>query len=225
MFIHKELFCSALPLPLRTAYGICARAISMNDHNRPVFFKVLAAEIADLLAPAPTSTLLEDLARLQAVVLYQIIRFYNGNLEQRVIAEQQEFVVRSSGLKLLQRADVELRQIQPSWETFVVAESIRRTVLVAFKLYTLYWIFRHGTCIETAAMNMLPVSTKPSSWASREAYLQYSDRDQTTTYADFFAVREGAPRGNPDNFEKLLVTGCRGLGSLNAVPSRSSLEE
>ncbi|KAH8904770.1 hypothetical protein BR93DRAFT_952629 [Coniochaeta sp. PMI_546] len=170
IFIHKELFSSAMPLPLRTAFGICAGVTYMNDRSRPVLFKVISAEISDLLVPTPTSTLLEDLARLQAAVLYQIIRFYHGDLEQRIIAEQQEYLVRSFGLKLLHRADIELpqRQTQPSWEDWILAESIRRSVIVSFKLYTLYWTFRDGACRETTAISMLPVSTNPSSWTSRE---------------------------------------------------------
>jgi hypothetical protein len=54
-----------------------------------VLFHSLDAEIAELLSPAPMSTILEDLVRLQAAVLYQIIRIFFGGLEQRIVAERQ----------------------------------------------------------------------------------------------------------------------------------------
>lgn len=226
IFIHRELFSSAMPLPLRTAFGICAGVTYMNDRSRPVLFKVISAEISDLLVPNPTSTLLEDLARLQAAVLYQIIRFYHGDLEQRIIAEQQEYLVRSFGLKLFHRADIELpqRQTQPSWEDWILAESIRRSVIVSFKLYTLYWTFRDGACRETTAISMLPVSINPSSWTSREVYIQYSDRDQTTTYAEFSALWTAAPREVPHGFERLLLTSCRGVENFSSFLGIPSVE-
>ena len=196
----------------------------MNQRNRPFLFDVLTAEITDLLSPLPTSTLFENLARLQAAVLYQVIRFFYGSLEQRIIAERQELLIRSFGLKLIQQADIELRQMQPDWEAWILAESIRRTVVVAFKLYTLYWTFKYGVCIETRAMNMLPVSVNPCAWVSREVYLRNADRDETTTYAEFATIWGTSPREEPDNFEKLLLVGCSGIETFNALLSRPAVE-
>jgi hypothetical protein len=216
MFIHKDLFSSLLPARLRTAFCICAGAVSMSESRRHILFKVINAEMSDILAEAPASTLPEQLARLQAAVLYQIIRFFQGNLEQRILAERQEFEVRSYALRLLQLADMELRQVQPNWECWVFTESIRRTVFIAFKIYTLYWSFKFGTCIETAAMRMLPVSAKPSSWVSREVYLQNTDRDRTTTYGDYTTDCVTAPRPGLEAFERLLLTACTGVEDFTA---------
>ncbi|KAK1574781.1 uncharacterized protein LY79DRAFT_523222 [Colletotrichum navitas] len=211
MFIHPGLFHSTLPLPLRTAFGICAGAISMNEHTRKVLFKVIAAEVSGMLSLTVGITLLGNLARLQATVLYQMIRFFKGGLEERVLAERQEFVVRCYALKLLQRADHELPAVQPRWEAWVLAESIRRTAVVAFKQYSLYWIFKYGTCIERRGLFMLPVSTKPYAWASRKIYLRHEDRDHTTTYGEFRNTWAAAPRDDVDEFEKMLLMSCNGM--------------
>ncbi|KAL6796409.1 hypothetical protein GGI42DRAFT_356544 [Trichoderma sp. SZMC 28013] len=216
MFIHKDLLYSTLPMPLRTAFGICTGMISSNVRSQPVLFGVITTEISDLLVQAPESGLLGDLARLQASVLYQIIRFFYGNIYQCILAEQQEFLLRSYGLKLLRRVDTELHQMEPNWETWILVESIRRTVIIVFKLYTLYWAFRNGTSIETSAIKMLPVSMNPSCWASREIYLQCSDRDQTTTYGDIAASWEVSSWKNLGTFETLLLTSFNGINSFNA---------
>ncbi|KAL6791086.1 hypothetical protein J3E68DRAFT_438846 [Trichoderma sp. SZMC 28012] len=206
MFIHKDLFYSTLPIPLRTAFGICTGIVSSNERSQSILFGVIATEISDLLIYAPESGLLEDLARLQASVLYQMIRFVYGNIYQRIIAEEQEFLLRSYGLKLLRRVDTELRQMESNWEMWILVESIRRTVIIVFKLYTLYWAFRNDTCIETNAIKMLPVSIKPSCWASRDIYLHCSDRDQTTTYGDIAARWEVSSWRSLGTFEKVLLT-------------------
>lgn len=215
MFIHKDLFLITLPIPLRTALGTCTGILSANECSQSVLFGVIATEISDMLIQAPESGLLEDLARLQASVLYQIIRFVYGNIYQRILAEQQEFLLKSYGLKLLRRVDTELHQMEPNWEMWILVESIRRTVIIVFKLYTLYWAFRNGTCIETDAIKMLPVSIKPGCWASRETYLHCSDQDQTTTYGDIAASWEISSWKSLGTFEKVLLTSYYGIKSFN----------
>ncbi|KAL6835568.1 hypothetical protein J3E69DRAFT_352096 [Trichoderma sp. SZMC 28015] len=215
MFIHKDLFYSTLPIPLRTAFGICTGIVSSNECSQSMLFGVIATEISDLLIQPPESGFLGDLARFQASVLYQIIRFVYGNMYQRILAEQQELLLKSYGLKLLRRVDTELHQMEPNWETWILVESIRRTVIVVFKLYTLYWAFRNCTCIETSAIKMLPVSIEPSCWASRETYLHCSDRDQTTTYGDIVARWEVSSWKSLGTFEKVLLTSYYGIQSFN----------
>ncbi|KAJ9145118.1 Zn(2)-C6 fungal-type DNA-binding domain-containing protein [Pleurostoma richardsiae] len=210
LFIHRDLFRDSFPRPLRAAFGICAGCAVMNERNQSTLFHALDAEMLELLPSTPTSTLLEDLVRLQAAVLYEIVRLFYGGLEQRIVAERQEYLIRSHGLKLLQRADAELGNAPRTWESWVLAESVRRTVVIAFKLYTTYSTFRGGTCTEIAALSILPVSTRPNLWSSRDAYLQHPDRDETTTYGDFSCRQAVASRGNRETFEKMLVLGCTG---------------
>ncbi|KAL7780930.1 hypothetical protein V8C43DRAFT_320241 [Trichoderma afarasin] len=215
MFIHKDLFYSTLPMPLRTAFGICTGILSTNERSQSVLFGVIATEISDLLVRDLGSGLLGDLARLQASVLYQIIRFVHGNIHQRILAEQQEFLLKSYGLKLLRRVDTELHQMELNWETWILVESIRRTVIIVFELYTLYWAFMNCTCIETNAIKMLPVSIKPSCWASREIYLHCSDRDLTTMYGDIATTWEVSSWKSLGTFEKVLLTTYYGIQSFN----------
>ena len=216
-FIHKSLYHGSFPRPLRAAFGICAGSMSISERNRSVLFHALDAEVTELLKAPSTGTLLEDLVRLQAAVLYQIIRLFHGGLEQRIVAEQQEFPLRSFGLTLLQRAEVELRNVRRIWEIWIFAESIRRTVLIAFKVYTMYAIFKHGKCAEGAAMQLLPVSVKPGSWFSRDAYLQDSNQDETMTYYEFSSLWSAAPRKASEPYEKLLLVGCRGMERFAAM--------
>jgi hypothetical protein len=219
VFINKNLYRQSFPRALRAAFGICAGCVSINERNQPILFQALDGEMSELLTPGLTSTLVEDLVKLQAAVLYQIIRLFYGDLEQRIVAERQEYLVRSYGLTLLQRADEELRSRQRTWEQWILAESIRRTVLIAFKLYTIYSYSRHGVCTESTAISILPVSTKPGSWNSRAAYLQYPDQDETMTYSDFTSSWNPYPQKKLEPFEKLLLAGCMGIEQFEAVIS------
>jgi hypothetical protein len=217
MFIHKTLYRNSVPRQLRVAFGICAGCVFINERNQSVLFQALDAEISELLIPALTRTLLEDLVTLQAAVLYQIIRIFYGGLEQRIVAERQEFLVRSIGLTLLQRANTEPKNAQQTWETWHLAESIRRTVLIAFKLYTLYSHFRDGKCKEVAALNLLPVSTNSSLWNYQDSNLLHPDQDETMTYNELTSRWAAAPRKELELFEKLLLIDWRGIVEFEAL--------
>lgn len=225
LFINKTLYQDSFPQPLRAAFGICAGLVSMNDRNRSVLFHALDAEISELLTPPLTSTLLEDLVRLQAAVLYQTIRLFHGGYEQQIVAQRQEFLIRSYGLGCLGRLDTELQNSPPTWETWILAESMRRTVIVAFKLYTLYSSFRHGICSELKALQILPVSMKLGSWLSQDTYLQYPEQDETMRYIDFTSLWVKAPREPVEPFEKFLLVGCDVVDRLEPLTDDKSLME
>jgi hypothetical protein len=215
-FLHKSLYSNAFPRPLRAAFGICAACISLTEINRAALFQALDAEVLGLLTSNCTGTLLEDLTTLQAGLLYSIIRLFYGDIEQRIIAERQEYLLRSFALKLLQRSEAELRGTTENWETWILAESVRRTVFMVFKLYTLYAYFRTSICTEFAAMRLLPITTQPSSWNSQEAFLKNSNRDETMSYIDFASLWVEAPREKLEPFEKLALKSWKGCGHFEA---------
>ena len=222
-FIHKTMYQNSCPRPLRAAFGICTGLFSLSERNQALLFQALDTEISELLVPGSTCSLIENLARLQAIVLYQIIRLFYGRLEQRVVAERQEFLVRSYALTLLQRVDTELRNAPRIWETWIFAESIRRTVFMSFKLYTIYSAFKYKACAEIRAMNMLPVSTIQGSWNSRDTYLKSLDQDQTTTHRDFAAVWAKAGWREVAPFERFLLIGCKETNQCQALTSQESI--
>lgn len=253
VFIHKALFQGGrTPGPLLTAFGISAGCASLNDRNRHILFQALDAQINDLLLAAPAASatgtwLLEDLARFQALVLYQIIRLFYGGVEQRVVSERQAYVVRAQGLRLLRSADntaieaaeTETQETQvaaitrQTWEKWILAESIRRTVFIAFKLYTIYTAFRYGQCVETAALDMLPVSTRPAkAWYSREFY---DDReaspgavegDDTTTASAFVSSVGLFGRADLETFERIVLSAAckRAAAGMPGVPCKDGGE-
>lgn len=210
IFIHKSLFSEKqLPQPLRTAIGICTGTLS-NKVNHKLLFQVLDSETVALLTSSLTLSLQEELYKLQALTLYQIIRLFYGQMTQRIVAERQEYLVRSYALKLLQLSDTQLRNAPRTWETWILAESIRRTVYIAFKLYTSYAMSRYGMCSEIQAMNMLPISTNSGFWHSSDGYgLQHPVQDGVMTYADFAEFYGKTPRSVVEPFEKLIIVGCK----------------
>ncbi|KAH8900795.1 hypothetical protein GQ53DRAFT_740684 [Thozetella sp. PMI_491] len=209
IFLHRSMYEEALPPPLLAAFGICAGSLVLNERNQSALFQAVDVEMTRFLTPTPSGTLRDDLAKLQAAVLYQIIRLFYGGLEQRILAEGQEYPVRTFGLGLLLRAEAELRSAPQTWENWILAESIRRTVIVSFKLHTTYREGRYGLCSEFTAIAILPISAKPIFWKSRDTYISYQGEDETTNYEGLALQRASHAPNDLEPFERLLLLGCR----------------
>jgi hypothetical protein len=228
IFLHRDLYQGAFPQPLRSAFGLCAGTASMTQQNRHLLFQALEDETSLLLRSAWAGSLFEDLAKLQAIVLFQVIRLYHGDHRQQMSALRQEFVVRSRALSLLHRVREgnELSGAPKTWETWLLMESIRRTVLFSFKLYLAYWcvITYEGSCseIEEDGINSLPISMKQGSWESRQAFARYSIEDDELPYRDFTSYWLAVPRSNLETFERFIILGCTGQKKFEAVTKAKS---
>lgn len=217
IFIHPTLYRSSFPASMRTAFGICAATLTLNQQTRPMIFQAVDAEVSSLLSSTLSGPLSENLAAFQALVLYQIMRIFHGDLKEQWTAEQQEFNVRSIGLRLLRQAETELPMSPTTREDWILAESVRRAVIVSFKLYTLYWSFRAGVCKENGALNHLPLSCNPAIWDSEDVDPENMARDTTITLGQLLTRWEAAPQRKLDRYENLLVVAWKGTPMVEAL--------
>lgn len=216
LFIQKAGQSDPVPRPLRAAVGVCAAHVCMSEENKSIVFHMLDAEMTELLQAHSGQALLEELSNLQAMVLYQTIRLFHGDVKQRIIAEQQVDPLKALGLRLLRRAETELYDRQPSWDTWILAESIRRTVMVMFILYGIHSVFKYGICLELPTLSVLPVSSTMNPWQSRAVYSEPRDQVGYVKYAEFAEAWLGSPPRKLDPFEKLLLVSCKGIEQVEA---------
>lgn len=250
LFLHKHLYRDAMPRAIRAALGTSAAFCTLDEDKRQLLFRALDAEVLELLRTPPPMdtdegrghgsvegigvggisgssiglTLIEELARLQAFTLYQMMRMFGGGLEQRLVVEQQRDLLTTWALQLLRRSRAELggdghgapnvNAHMDNWNIWIVAESIRRTVMVVYMFYGIYSLAMHGFCVEIPTLAKLPVSTAPASWHSEAAYMARSrsgEAQKTLTYEQFTHCWSVSPPERLDPFEKFLVVPCKGL--------------
>ncbi|KAH8689489.1 hypothetical protein BGW36DRAFT_433488 [Talaromyces proteolyticus] len=222
-FIHKTFDHGLGGELVRTAFGICAGCVCMNEVNQSMLFAALDIEMANLLDLTVRNSLRADLSRMQAIVLYQIIRLFYGDTKQQAIVEQHHDHIAASALRLLHRANVELDATPATWEIWVLAESIRRTVMIAFLVFSVYSISKHGVCPELPTLSILPVSLKQEFWTSETTYLLHSTEEQIVKYPDFTSLWLASPPRILDPFEKLVLVACKGIEAVEALSCPDSL--
>lgn len=132
------------------AISACALHASKNTTNARVILRCIETKVDDLLSSAPRAEPLDALARTQALLLYQTIRFFDGDVLARSSADATFGELRPSihalhdhiswdaaappgNLAASNNSDgVSLfRSSQESWEAWIFQESARRTLLVA----------------------------------------------------------------------------------------------
>jgi hypothetical protein len=234
LFLHKELYRSMMPAAIRTALGLSATYCLLNESNQHVMFQAIDAEVFDLLQTPSLSgvdiaraknsgddggmTLIEELARLQALTLYQMIRMYEGGLEQRALVDLQRGIMTTRALQLLRRLRAE-RDNDHGWHAWIIAESIRRTVLTVYMFYAVYSIAIHGFCIDFPTIAKLPVSTSPELWHSGDLHPSQrwsNETERTLAYEDYTEAWMVSPHVTLLPFEKFLVVPCKGLEGVAA---------
>lgn len=249
LFLHKNLYHDAMPRAIRAALGTSAAFCMLEEDRRQLLFRAVDAEVLELLRDPPLmdpddgrgqggnnasgssgggSTLIDELARLQAIILYQMMRIFGGGLEQHIIVEQQRGLLTTWALQLLRRSQAELGgdgdrlsddvgQVG-CWNSWIVAESIRRTVLVVYMFYGMYSLATHGFCAEIPTLSKLPVSTAPASWHSEAAYMarnRSGEARKTLTYEEFTQAWAVSRPERLDLFDKFLVVPCKGLKGID----------
>lgn len=134
----------------------CALYASKNLVNGPVIMRCIDGKVNDLLTSHIPMDLLSTLARVQALLLYQIIRFFDGDILSRSSADATFHELRSSAQALASHIIWDPRSIPgeltvdgasthfPSeashliWRQWVIQESARRTFLIAC-FFTSIW--------------------------------------------------------------------------------------
>lgn len=162
MFIHRMQFQQTCPRALQDAMSLCALYCIKGVANQTLVFQNLEHKCQQLIES--TNVLLASkidlLAALQALLLYQILRIFDGDIRLRAHTEADEHIMiqwanqlkaymsdEEKATSLAQHStDTSLITIacKSDWQSWLVDESIRRTVITSFMLKGIYSFLKLG---------------------------------------------------------------------------------
>ena len=211
------------------AHASCALYLAKNRVNAPVIMRSIEARAYDLLnSPAPT-TARDCLAHTQALLLYQIIRLFDGDIAARASAERAIPAVENSALILLNHVqwdvegnppDLPFHPIAPTkafWTDWILQESIRRTLLLTFYLTQAYRVLsgqkglacdgRLGLCHSWTLSAHLWHARSPlafaDAWKNKKHFVL---RD-----SNFAEIWDGALAEDIEAFGRIFITSYLGI--------------
>ncbi|KAF0317446.1 hypothetical protein GQ607_015297 [Colletotrichum asianum] len=130
-FIHPALYlpttngADGLPPVLQDCFCACAAYSAKNDENAALVLGVIEAKATSLLyvPEQATWTLPQQIAALQALVMYQIMRWFDGDIRQRVLADSVEPVLATWTSALQSRVGAGVFSTEEAIPSVVLPES------------------------------------------------------------------------------------------------------
>jgi hypothetical protein len=208
-FIHSRLYRTRFPRCIQDAYTALSCYLHKTASNEQSIFQIIEDRAKELLAehhmPSTDSFLsnisntsssatldpLEHLARVQSLLIYQVICLYDGDIRLRHVAEShipvlnswtQQMVDHASHAVCLGGSVISSGQEQTVvgfglsdvaqcenllWYSWVIAESIRRTWLVASGIQGTYLVMQQGRTIPCQGGMMF--TTRKGVWEAQSA--------------------------------------------------------
>ncbi len=184
-FIHSRLYRDRFPSSVQVAYTTLSSYVNRTEANTEIILHIVEDRARELLTDngveldkldldrgsivlEPVDTLTQ-LARVHALMVYQTISLYDGDIRSRHLAEGRSHILDRWATQLVERAScglplllspafdsIDSMEIRPSdlptpahsienlWRVWILAESVRRTWLMAKALHCLYMILQHG---------------------------------------------------------------------------------
>lgn len=219
MFMHRSMYYLQSPTTIKTAFGICTASQMVTPVTKAIFTSSLEGEISALLDEVEVKGIPDGLGRLQAMVLYQILRFWSGDSKQQSAAEQQKGVLNVWALQLLQKLPTGLPHPR-TLKDMILAESVYRTVTTTFLLHALASVFKYGVCTELPTLALLPVSVGSEVWESSDILCAApADSNlQTMKYGEWTDMWISFPqRRKLNSYQKMLMVACKGKAKVEEL--------
>ncbi|ETN45906.1 uncharacterized protein HMPREF1541_00087 [Cyphellophora europaea CBS 101466] len=164
-FIHSQTYRDQMPQCLQDAYTACATYYASTKDTKGIALQIIEdfvgrllddMAIEDVESLSPSCVLVLHLARVQAMLVYQTIRLFDGDIRQRALAEEQAPTLKNWNEAMLTCALRSSQFIQSinrnrnlgdfaAWQAWILAESCRRTWVVSSVVQCTYYILKGGS--------------------------------------------------------------------------------
>ncbi|KAM5356143.1 hypothetical protein ACJ41O_002789 [Fusarium nematophilum] len=225
-FIHPRVYGSNLPRAMLAAFSAASAYAARTPENKPWVYKLVTDVAKDIHREGErASTPAEKLARVQALVVLDSVRMFDGDVALRAASEREmpQLLVWLNALKELRDeleggedpANLMSRDRPPaSWESWVFLESIRRTIMMAFSFICLTYILKsteppwevmESACAFTASRYLWDANSSVAffrAWQTRPQYCVLN--------MDFKDVWLHARPEDIDDFTSLMLTAQMG---------------
>ncbi|KAM5341477.1 hypothetical protein ACJ41O_014508 [Fusarium nematophilum] len=156
-FLHRHLYQEHTPFCILSCFTTAVLYANRTESNTAMVMRALQGSIRQLVeseAGRLVATPTEKLARTQTLFLYQIIRLFDGDVTLRSQGEKDMPLLESwlselcrirghvGDLAEPQNEEVQ-REIPKEWERWIFAESVRRTIVMAYSFIKLYEMMNH----------------------------------------------------------------------------------
>ncbi|KAF2178892.1 hypothetical protein K469DRAFT_598139 [Zopfia rhizophila CBS 207.26] len=225
---HPLLYEDEMPRFLQDAHATCALYIAQNETNAIFVTRHITDRVNELLEMATPTKPLEILARAHALILYQSMHVFGGDIRHNSQVDSTLQHLEASGYaihNLLQgKTDPPTSPLplypstaaRQAWKAFILREACRRTLLIAFQFISMCHLLRgrQSYCSNHEALAS-HVTYSAHLWKASSAFefaVAWNEkRHFLVKDLDFTEVLETAQPEDIDVFGRMLLVATMGI--------------
>ncbi|KAH8172482.1 fungal zn(2)-Cys(6) binuclear cluster domain-containing protein [Sarocladium implicatum] len=196
-FIHSELYTKTMPTCVQDAYMVLAMYLSRTEKNCDMVLRLVQSRVAAFISSEKArkpGNLLDEVGRVHALLVYSIIRLFDGDIRQRHLAEEHLPTLvlwaeamreratneNATGNSLLDNPlnhhvpdlqDSSQRRNHKSaeellWNAWILSESVRRTWYICLLVVNGYRLLKTGAVV---CRGSIPITTRAGVWQAKTA--------------------------------------------------------
>lgn len=238
-FIHPFLYSPTIPSQIQDAISGCSLYLAKNESNEAVVWEIISSMVAKLLQAKSSWSVAEHLSCVQALVIFQIIRLFDGDVRARGDGEEAESVLEEWTDRLALRTGIVVEEqevgqclLEKGWENWVFEESVKRTVIVSRMVTSMYSVLKKGYCTYVEKVTELSFTATKGLWDSSSAvHWRLEVEAQDSLYVqrmDLDGALENARLEDVDDLALLMLVTYKGVDGVNEwivrMGSRSLIE-
>lgn len=220
LFIRSPPTAGPLAQPLSNAYSACASYCCRTEQNMHIIKPLVTNTYRQLCDTAVSPSVSAELENVQALLLLHIVQLFDGDVDFRMEAEGSLDKFRERVLRLQRRAGSEVlnSSASSSYEDWVLAESIRRTIITSVFAEAIYLSVREGGCRTVPFMSLLPLTVSGRLWTATSEN-EWSQAltlvpVQTIPYGEAIDWwKEAGSQGKLEDLQQVLFAACKGSPS------------
>ncbi|KAJ5390772.1 uncharacterized protein N7496_001840 [Penicillium cataractarum] len=221
-FIHPETYSSGLPTAIRDTHILCGlyaqRAPQGNISDILYFLRMKSDEIYRHFSHS--SSFNDLLGCSQALILIQCILALNQDLPSQY-SEDTSSMLEKVAKRLWEQAPVQLPSTLTQRQAWLLAESVRRTIIVSLMLRSAYSLNTRNYSVRTPFVDALPFDVRTSLWDDDSNHaLADQDSGLSGSMISLHEYSDAMERGsvhNINNFGALILAACKGK-ELSGIP-------
>lgn len=226
LFIHPEIYGSSGLV--QEIYTLCK---SYESHApSPLLFRTLRRKSIDIHRQASRASSFEDLLIfVQALILIHCILAFD-DYENEFYSETTSNMLTGLAWRLWEQAPIQLPHVLSPKRAWLFAESVRRTIIIAYMLCSTYSLGKRSFSVRTPFVEALPFDVRTTLWDEPgDGECEEGDISSPVAmvslreYSDMLA--SGCVHGVP-YFGSLILAVCKGMpASRVAFPPTHAYQE
>ncbi|EUC47386.1 hypothetical protein COCMIDRAFT_24709 [Bipolaris oryzae ATCC 44560] len=229
-WMHPTLYDKNMPRCMQDAHATCALYITKNEINAERVTYHIRSRVEELIKETVPETPIEILARTQAIMLYQLMLVFGGDIHFRTQADALSSQLDDMGAMLLPIATEENEHVgalplypstaaHSAWRSFVFRESARRTVLAAYQFTVMYTVLtgQIKTCSQDVALQS-HITLSAHLWRATNAFdfaMSWNAKNHFVVKGlDFTNLLKEAQPDDLDVFGNILLISLQGIDDI-----------